>query len=172
MTLGAKVSRLRVLEGHARGLGRELTQAEVAGGVRQLGGRMSQSYLSQIENGSRPHLTGETRLLLARFFKVHPGYLVDDPEDMVALHPPKPRRELDDRLDLWLIEGSEEFGSDPHLSRALLAIAKHEKSRDCLLLLGSLVENKLLVSRLVEQLVPQEQPRRQRRATGRSAPRP
>lgn len=172
MKLGSKVSRLRVLEGHARGLGRELTQAEVAEGMRQLGGRMSQSYLSQIESGSRRHLTGETRLLLARYFKVHPGYLVDDPEDMAALHHPKPRRDLDDRLDLWLIEGSEEFGSDPLLSRALIAIAKHEKSRDCLMLLGSIVENRGLVARLVDAMVPEEQPRRQRRATGRSGPRP
>ena len=41
---------------------------------------ISQAYLSQIENGVRPHLTNATRMLLARFFKVHPGYLVDDPE--------------------------------------------------------------------------------------------
>ena len=41
---------------------------------------LSQSYLSQIESGRRPHLTNTTRLLLARFFKVHPGYLVEDPE--------------------------------------------------------------------------------------------
>ena len=32
------------------------------------------------ESGARPHLTNTTRLLLAKFFKVHPGYLVDDPE--------------------------------------------------------------------------------------------
>ena len=42
---------------------------------------LSQSYLSQIESGARPHLTNTTRLLLAKFFKVHPGYLVDDPEE-------------------------------------------------------------------------------------------
>ena len=41
---------------------------------------ISQAYLSQIESGVRPHLTNSTRMLLARFFKVHPGYLVDDPE--------------------------------------------------------------------------------------------
>src|SRR6267143_2238519 len=46
----------------------------------QKGATISQSYLSQIENGSRPHMTQSSRALLARFFKVHPGFLVDDPE--------------------------------------------------------------------------------------------
>ena len=41
---------------------------------------ISNPYLSQIENGSRPHLTATTRAVLARFFRVHPSYLVDDPE--------------------------------------------------------------------------------------------
>ena len=40
---------------------------------------ISQSYLSQIESGARPHLTNDTRLLLSKFFKVHPGYLVTIP---------------------------------------------------------------------------------------------
>ena len=72
---------------------------------------ISQSYLSQIESGARPHLTNATRMLLAKFFKVHPGYLVDDPEgfqtelisDVGA---------LEDKLDLWLIEGAERFRGD------------------------------------------------------------
>ncbi len=54
----------------------ELTRAIAA----ETGSKMSQSYLSQIESGARPHLTNTTRLILASFFKVHPGYLVDDPE--------------------------------------------------------------------------------------------
>src|SRR5205814_808523 len=49
-------------------------------GSRKNGATISQSYLSQIESGARPHLTNTTRLLLAKLFKVHPGYLVDDPE--------------------------------------------------------------------------------------------
>ena len=81
MTLAQKIRQLRQLEGDLRGLGRELTQAELVRGIKQdLGATISQSYLSQIENGSRPHLTNKTRSLLSRFFKVHPGYLVDDPE--------------------------------------------------------------------------------------------
>lgn len=164
MTLGEKLARLRMLEGIARGLGREITQTEVVKGIRELGGTISQSYLSQLESGSRPHMTSTTRSLLARFFRVHPGYLVDDPEDQRL--PIKPRRELDDELDLWLIEGSEQFGRDRALSAALLKIAKHEKSRDCLILLGSIVENTELIERLLERLddTPQQQ-RRKRRIT-------
>ena len=60
---------------------REMTQQDLAAGAQERSGQgMSQSYLSQIESGARPHLTNATRMLLARFFKVHPGYLVDDPE--------------------------------------------------------------------------------------------
>ena len=163
MTLGQKLARLRTLEGVARGLGRDLTQTEVSQGIRQeLGGQISQSYLSQLESGMRPHMTGTTRLLLAKFFKVHPGHLVDDPEDMATLTI-KPRQALDDKLDLWLIEGSEEFRQDRELAQALLAIAKHEKSRDCLILLGSLVENRMLVERLLERVAPSAEPRRRRR---------
>src|SRR5215210_6353763 len=99
MTLGKKLAKLRALAGFARGLERELTQAEVSKSVREeLGGRISQSYLSQLESGARPHLTSGTRLLLARFFKVHPGYLVDDLEDHHPHLPAKPRHALDDKL--------------------------------------------------------------------------
>lgn len=151
MTLGQKLTRLRSLEGFARGLDRELTQAEVSRGVKEeLDGHISQSYLSQLESGARPHLTSGTRLLLARFFKVHPGYLVDDLEDMAAMTG-RPRHDLDDRLDLWLIEGAQQFAEDPALHEALLQIAKHPKSRDCLVLFGSIVENRQLMDRLIDK---------------------
>lgn len=152
MTLGQKLGKLRILAGFARGLGRDMTQAEVSKGIREeLGGKISQSYLSQLESGARPHLTSGTRLLLARFFKVHPGYLVDDLDEH---HPHKPRHGLDDKLDLWLIEGSEEFTADPALSEALLRIAKHENSRDCLVWFGSIVENRQLMERLIADVEP------------------
>lgn len=163
MKLGEKLTKLRLLEGMARGLDRELTQNEVASGVRALGGQISQSYLSQIENGSRPHLTSGTRVQLARFFKVHPGYLVDDPDE--AHLPIKPRHEINEKVDLWLVDASQALASDPELSQALLRIAKHEQSRECLILLGSLVENKVLIDRLLERLAPAPQPRRRRRST-------
>src|SRR5688572_2967673 len=80
MTLGEKVRYLREVEGTLRGLGREMTQTEIVAAIKkELGENISQSYISQIESGARPHMTGSTRSLLARFFKVHPGYLVDDP---------------------------------------------------------------------------------------------
>ena len=165
MTLGQKLARLRALEGFSRGLGREMTQAEVSRAVKaEQQGQISQPYLSQLESGARPHMTGETRLLLARFFKVHPGYLVDDLEDMPPL-PMRPRRELDDKLDLWLIEGSEEFADDARLSEALLAIAKHPKSRDCLIVFGSFVENRELMERLIDQTEAAAPPARRKRKT-------
>src|ERR1051325_8341135 len=81
MKLGSKLRYLREVEGTLRGLGRAMTQQEIVRFIKkELGKTISQSYLSQIESGARPHLTNATRLLLARFFKVHPGYLVDDPE--------------------------------------------------------------------------------------------
>ena len=81
MSLGEKIRYLREVEGALRGLDREMTQQEVVRSLkRELRQSISQSYLSQIESGARPHLTNSTRMLLARFFKVHPGYLVNDPE--------------------------------------------------------------------------------------------
>src|SRR5258708_4538904 len=81
MKLGQKIRYLREVEGSLRGLNREMTQQEMVRAIdEELGASISQSYLSQIEKGSRPHLTNTSRMLLARFFKVHPGYLVDDPE--------------------------------------------------------------------------------------------
>ena len=164
MKLGEKIARLRVLEGFARGLNRELTQSEVSLAIRdELDGQLSQSYLSQIESGSRRHLTSETRHLLARFFRVHPGHLVDDLEGHGHLSL-KPRRELDDKLDLWLVDASEQFAQDVELSKALLSIAKHEKSRECLVLLGSIAENRQLIDRLVEKLAPEPPAARRRRS--------
>ena len=162
MKLGEKIARLRVLEGTARGLGREMTQTEVSNAIRdELGGRISQSYLSQIENGARIHLTSGTRQTLARFFKVHPGYLVDDLEGPHL--PIRPRHDVDEKLDLWLIDGADEFRYDAELSRALVAIAKHDRSRDCLVLLAAIVENNVLIDRLIERLSPAPEPRRRRR---------
>ncbi len=164
MRLGQKLSRLRVLEGYARGLDREMTQVEVSKAIREeAGGGISQAYLSQIESGARRHLTSETRALLARFFRVHPGHLVDDLDESVAALPPRQRHVIDDKLDLWLVEGSEAFSEDRELSRALVAIARHENSRDCLRLLASIVENSKLIEHLLETLVPNAaEPKRRR----------
>src|SRR2546430_12784577 len=51
----------------SRGLGRTMTQQELAAAMKsEIGRGLSQAYLSQIENGARPHLTHTTRELLAR----------------------------------------------------------------------------------------------------------
>ena len=86
-------------------------------------GSLSQSYLSQIESGARPHLTNTTRQVLAKFFKVHPGYLVDDPEGYHA-ELLSDARTIEDKLDLWLVSGAERFRRDAELKQALLAVAR------------------------------------------------
>jgi transcriptional regulator with XRE-family HTH domain len=154
MKLGEKLRYLREVEGSLRGMARAMTQQELARAIKaELKTSMSQSYLSQIESGARPHLTNTTRQMLAKFFKVHPGYLVDDPEGYHA-ELMSEARVLDDKLDLWLVNGAERFPRDPELRKALLTLAKHPESRQCLLLLESLIETPGLVERLVEVLRP------------------
>jgi hypothetical protein len=84
---------------------------------------------------------------------VHPGYLVDDPEGYHA-ELMSEARVLEDKLDLWLVNGAERFPRDPDLRKALLTLAKHRESRQCLLLMESLIETPGLVERLVEVLRP------------------
>src|SRR3982750_1266148 len=152
MRLGEKLRYLREVEGTLRGLDRELSQQEMARMIqKELGTSISQSYLSQIESGARPHLTNSSRMLLARFFKGHPGFLVDDPEgyqnelisDVGA---------LEDKLDLWLVSGAERFARDADVHNSLLTVARHADSRMCLVLLGTILENPGLAERLIEVL--------------------
>ena len=160
MTLGAKLRYLREVEGALRGFGRAMTQQEIVRYIRkELGKSISQSYLSQIESGARPHLTNATRMLLARFFKVHPGYLVDDPEGYsTELISDVGARE--DKMDLWLINGAERFQGDPELHEALVNVARHEDSRRCLVLLGAILDNPGLAERLLQVLkAPEERSR-------------
>ena len=154
MKLGEKIRYLREVEGTLRGLGRAMTQQEVIDAIhKERRGKLSQSYLSQIESGSRPHLTNSSRMLLAQFFKVHPGYLVDDPEgyhtELVS-----DVRTQEDKLDLWLISGAEQFRRDPDVHHALLALARHEESRNCLVLMREILETPGLAERLLEVLKP------------------
>lgn len=152
MKLGEKIRYLREVEGSLRGLDRAMSQPEVVRAIEaETGQSLSQSYLSQIESGTRPHLTNKTRQMLAAFFKVHPGYLVDDPEG----YTPELQSELrnvEDKLDLWLVSGAERFRRDPELKHALLTLARHEHSRDCLLLMEAILETPGLVGRLSEVL--------------------
>lgn len=154
MKLSDKLKYLREVEGSLRGLNRAMSQQELVRAIAsETDTPISQSYLSQIESGARPHLTNTTRLLLARFFKVHPGYLVEDPEGYHAELLSDLRTE-EDKLDLWLIAGSDRFHKDPELCRALRALALHEDSRRCLLLLESIMETPVLLDRLSEALRP------------------
>jgi transcriptional regulator with XRE-family HTH domain len=154
MKLGEKIRYLREVEGSLRGMERALSQQELMRLIEaETGSKLSQSYLSQIESGARPHLTNTTRQTLAGFFKVHPGYLVDDPE---GYHPELQSdvRGMEDKLDLWLVAGAERFRRDAVLKHALLTLARHEQSRDCLLLLESILETPGLMTRLLEVLRP------------------
>ena len=152
MKLGEKIRYLREVEGSLRGLNRAMSQLELMRAIEgETGSKISQSYLSQIESGARPHLTNTTRQTLAQFFKVHPGYLVDDPE---GYHPEliSEVRNLEDKLDLWLVAGAERFRRDPELKSALITVAQHEHSRECLLLLEAILETPGLAPRLMEVL--------------------
>jgi transcriptional regulator with XRE-family HTH domain len=154
MKLGEKLRYLREVEGALRGLGREMTQQEVVRAMRaELGRGVSQGYLSQIEGGVRPHMTNSTRMLVAAFFKVHPGYLVDDPE---GFHTEllSDVRGLEDRLDLWLLEGADRFRKDPPVAEALRKLALHEDSRSCLILLEEILDTPGLGDRLLQVLRP------------------
>ena len=154
MTLGEKVRSLRTVEGELRGLGREMSQQEVVRAIAgELGASFSQSYLSQVESGARPHLTHHTRQVLARFFKVHPGYLVSDPPGYHT-ELTSDLRTGEEPLDAWLRKGAEQFGADRALADELLALAGHDDSRKCLLLVGAIVETPGLVDRLFDALKP------------------
>jgi hypothetical protein len=157
MTLAQKLRQLRVLEGDLRGLGRALTQAELVRAIRaDLGETISQSYLSLIEKGARRHLSHESRQLLARFFKVHPGYLVSDPPGFHT-ELTSDIASTETVLDRWLGDGAIRFAPDPPLSTALERLAAHAETRRCLILLGEMIAMPGLVDRLAQTLIPEEQ---------------
>src|SRR5580698_3967404 len=64
MKLGEKIRYLREVEGSLRGMNRAMSQQELVRAIdAETGSKLSQSYLSQIESGARPHLTNTTRQL-------------------------------------------------------------------------------------------------------------
>jgi transcriptional regulator with XRE-family HTH domain len=155
MKLGEKIRYLREVEGSLRGLGRPMTQQELVKAIRQeLRQSISQSYLSQIENGARPHMTQSSRALLAKFFKVHPGFLVDDPEGYHT-ELTSDLRTTEGQLDVWLLQGSERFVSDPEVSDVLIKAAREKDTRRSLLLLGAILDTPGLAERLLEALRPE-----------------
>jgi len=156
MKLGEKIRYLREVEGSLRGLGRPMTQLELVRAIQKElgpGKSISQSYLSQIENGSRPHMTQSSRALLAKFFKVHPGFLVDDPEGYHT-ELTSDLRSTEGQLDVWLLQGSERFASDPEVSNVLIKAAREKDTRRCFLLLGAILDTPGLADRLLDALRP------------------
>jgi transcriptional regulator with XRE-family HTH domain len=154
MTLGDKLRSLRAIEGSLRGLGRPMTQSELVEAMKEeLGRGLSQAYVSQLESGARPHMTNTSRELLARFFRVFPGFLVDDPEGY-SRELQSALRMGDSTVDSWLYAGSDQFSADPELEKALLKIAGHADSRGALLLLGEILSTPGLAERLSEVLQP------------------
>src|SRR6185312_15628435 len=129
MTLAEKLQHLRQVEGELRGLSRPMTKAEVLRVMRsELGEAVSHAYLCQLESGARTHMSPGTRTLLARFFKVLPGYLVSDPDDFqpgiisdLAAEP--------DRLRAWLSTRAEDLRDDPLLYHVLLKMSRHPNPR-------------------------------------------
>src|SRR6201993_1221746 len=157
MKLGEKIRYLREVEGSLRGLGRPMTQLELVRALRAEMGKgksISQSYLSQIESGSRPHMTQSSRALLAKFFKVHPGFLVDDPEGYHT-ELTSDLRTVEGQIDVWLLQGSERFASDPEISHVLIKAAREKDTRRALLLLGAILDTPGLSDRLLEALRPE-----------------
>ncbi|HUK49238.1 MAG TPA: helix-turn-helix transcriptional regulator [Terriglobales bacterium] len=154
MKLAEKIRYLREVEGSLRGLNRPITQLELANGVRkELGKSISQSYISQIENGSRRHMTQSTRSLLAKYFKVHPGFLVDDPEGYHT-ELTSDLRTTEGRMDVWLLHASERFAGDEELSNVLIKLAREKDTRRCFILLGAILDTPGLADRLLEALYP------------------
>ena len=145
MTLAEKIRYLREVEGSLRGLNRPMRQLELVTAIRKEQGKsISQSYISQIEGGSRPHMTQSTRSLLAKFFKVHPGFLVDDPEGYHT-ELTSDLRTVEGKLDVWLLQGSERFAGDAfqrmikadfHFSGAPTEMRDLEGNRQCAELLN------------------------------------
>src|SRR5579859_7989996 len=119
MNLAEKIKHLREIEGELRGLNRAMTQKEVVIAMEEeLNEKISQAYMSQLESGKRLHLTASSRDLLARFFKVHPGYLVSDPVDYSTDLLTDLEQDID-HLRNWLVASAAEWHSEPALQDVL-----------------------------------------------------
>jgi hypothetical protein len=142
MLLREKLEHLRAVEGQLRGFGRPLRKTELVRLMREeTGNALSLPYLSQIERGGRKHLTVQSRELLAEFFRVHPGYLVDDPpgfEEGLASMVDATAEDVGE----WLTAKAEEQRGDPDVYEALLAIAAARDPRATLIALGKLAADR------------------------------
>src|SRR5690349_5385 len=140
MNLAEKIKHLREIEGELRELNRPMTQMEVVKAMQEeLGESISQAYLSQLEAGKRLHLTASSRDLLARFFKVHPGYLVSDPPDFSTDLLTDMEQETD-RLGTWLTASAEEWSAEPALQDFLTRLGEVADPRQYIRLFNSLLD--------------------------------
>ena len=139
MNLAEKIKHLRDVEGELRGLNRPMTQVEVVRAMQEeLHDHLSQAYLSQLEAGKRVHLTASSRDLLARFFKVHPGYLVSDPPDYSVDLLTDMEQETD-RLETWLAVNAEEWRGEPDVELFLQSLGAVDDPRRYLSLFTDLL---------------------------------
>jgi transcriptional regulator with XRE-family HTH domain len=140
MNLSEKIKHLREVEGELRGLNRPMTQMEVVKAMaEELNESISQAYLSQLESGKRVHLTQATRELIANFFKVHPGYLVNDPPDYST----DLLTDMDgegDRFVTWLFANASEWRSEPVVQDFFQRLAHIEEPRQYLALFEQLMD--------------------------------
>ena len=140
MNLSEKIKHLREVEGELRGLNRAMTQMEVVKAMaEELNESISQAYLSQLESGKRVHLTQATRDLIANFFKVHPGYLVNDPPDY-STDLLTDMEEEGDRFVTWLYANATEWRSEPAIQNFFQRLAQTEESRQYLELFERLLD--------------------------------
>jgi transcriptional regulator with XRE-family HTH domain len=150
MELSEKIKHLREVEGELRGLGRPMTQTEIVKAMQdELQETISQAYLSQLEKGRRVHLTANTRDLLARFFKVQPGYLVSDLEDYSTDLMADLESETD-RLPTWLAASAEEWRVEPLIADFFEQLAWVENPRPYLTLFRELLD---MPAETIESLV-------------------
>ncbi len=140
MRLAEKLKHLRFVEGTHRGLGRPMTKAEVIRAMHdELREGISHPYLCQLEGGSREHMTAHTRDLLARFFKVLPGYLVDDLEGFeVSLQ--TELRTGKDGLQSWFAAQAEGLRDEPFLAHVMFKLSRTETPERFVELLDRLLE--------------------------------
>jgi len=64
-------------------------------------------------------------------------------------------RTTEGKLDVWLLQGSERFASDPEVSEVMIKAAREKDTRRCLILLGTILDTPGLADRLLEALKPQ-----------------
>ena len=107
---------------------------------RELGRGLSHAYLSQLESGTRVHLSAHSRDLLSRFFKVHPGYLVSDPPGYQTEIVSHELFEPGDGLANWLANRAEERRGDPLVYRFLLRLSRQPEAHRYLALFDDLLD--------------------------------